>query len=367
MRANISPPEWDVIVVGAGPAGSVCAAVCASAGLKTLVIERSRFPRDKVCGDCLNPLAWPVLERLDLRERVDAIAHSKLRTVEFVACDGETVRVPLPSSDRGEIAIRRRDLDMVLLERATELGADVHQETAVSSIRRIAGGWHLQTSEGQVTGRLLVAADGRNSTVARLLELMPKARRDRVSIQTHLPLPPGLRDTVRMQFLPEGYSGIADIGDERANLCLVARPENLDRLRARALDLYNLAEDQEWRSITPLSRNPISAAHDGVLLVGDAARVVEPFTGEGIAYAMRSGALAADSIVHDRVRTYAAQHAALYRGRLWLNKVAKFACLHPGIASRAVHVARAFPAALNVLTQMVIRSVPPAAAIRRPA
>ncbi|PYK18270.1 MAG: hypothetical protein DME55_07180 [Verrucomicrobia bacterium] len=69
---------FDVAIVGGGPAGSSCAAFCALAGLHTLVLERARFPRGKVCGDCLNPSCWPVLERLSLAQRVRDLPHSTL-------------------------------------------------------------------------------------------------------------------------------------------------------------------------------------------------------------------------------------------------------------------------------------------------
>src|SRR5215831_7229953 len=88
---------FDVAIVGGGPAGSSCAAFCAVAGLRTLVLDREKFPREKVCGDCLNPSCWPVFERLEIAERVRALPHSKLSSVEFIAIDGRKVIVDFPS------------------------------------------------------------------------------------------------------------------------------------------------------------------------------------------------------------------------------------------------------------------------------
>src|SRR5436305_14773441 len=84
---------FDVAIVGGGPAGSSCAAFCARGGLRTLVLEREKFPREKVCGDCLNPSCWPVLQRLSLAQRVRALPHSKLDSVEFIAIGGRNVIV----------------------------------------------------------------------------------------------------------------------------------------------------------------------------------------------------------------------------------------------------------------------------------
>src|SRR2546428_1765225 len=117
---------FDVAIVGGGPAGSSCAAFCALAGLRTLVLERENFPREKVCGDCLNPSCWPVLRRLSLAERVRALPHGGLDSVQFIAIDGQKVEVDLPSGQEGEIAIKRSLFDALLMSRARELGGDVH-------------------------------------------------------------------------------------------------------------------------------------------------------------------------------------------------------------------------------------------------
>src|SRR5216110_421175 len=107
--------SFDVAIVGGGPAGSTCAAFCALAGLRTLVLERETFPREKVCGDCLNPSCWPVLERLDLAQQVRNLPHSKLDAVEFIAIDGHKALVDLPTGDGCELSVKRSLFDDLLL------------------------------------------------------------------------------------------------------------------------------------------------------------------------------------------------------------------------------------------------------------
>src|SRR5213595_1048622 len=102
---------FDVAIIGGGPAGSSCAAFCAAAGLRTIVIEREKFPREKVCGDCLNPACWPVLRQLDLAEQVRLLPHGKLDAVEFIAIGGAKVRLDLPADENAEIAIKRSLFD----------------------------------------------------------------------------------------------------------------------------------------------------------------------------------------------------------------------------------------------------------------
>ena len=115
-------PLYDVLIVGGGPAGAACALACRAGGLRTLVVERAVFPRDKVCGDCLNPDGWPVLARLGAEEAVRALPHVALRAVEFRGLSGASVRLPLPESARGEIAVKRSALDLLLLETAAARG-----------------------------------------------------------------------------------------------------------------------------------------------------------------------------------------------------------------------------------------------------
>ncbi|MHA3775075.1 NAD(P)/FAD-dependent oxidoreductase [Verrucomicrobiota bacterium sgz303538] len=347
----------EVVVVGAGPAGSTCAAFCAQAGLRTILLERSTFPREKVCGDCLNPAAWPIIARLGLTERLRQLPHSNLTSVEFVGCDAKSLTVMLPDSTHGEIAIKRSALDMLLLQRARELGGSTMDQTTVIGVKRTSDGWRIETPEFTLSSRYLVAADGRNSTVARLLGLQPSTRKDRVALQTHLPIPSDMHGRVRMQFVPEGYTGLADIGEDEANLCLVARPENLERLREWAIKRYQLPSDQSWRTITPLSRAAIHSAAEDLLLVGDAARVVEPFTGEGISYALRSGEIAAQAIIEGNLSAYPQAHARLYRGRLWVNQLAKAACLRPDLATIFLRIASRCPSLLTLLTRKVVMAV----------
>jgi|ERR1700730_1144660 len=355
----------DVAIVGGGPAGSTCAAFCAAAGLRTLILEREKFPREKVCGDCINPACWPVLDKLGLAETARKSPHGILDAVEFIAIGGRKLRVDLPRGDRTEIAIKRSLFDQLLLNRARALGAQVREEATLIALDRTAAkDWKIDIVRETVIARIVVGADGRNSTVARLRNLLPRLERERVALQAHIALPLDFGNRIVLQFLPEGYSGQAPVNDRELNLCLVGTPPTISSLRAWAERNFNLAADQSWRTITPLTRAPVPVAHDNLFFIGDAARVVEPFTGEGIYYALRSGELAAGAIVkiirgEDRqsaVREFVHAHRAMYRGRLWINRLARAAVLSPKIASRFFQVARFSPTLLRTLTTKIVRS-----------
>ncbi len=358
---------FDVAIVGAGPAGSTCAAFCAHAGLGTLLLEREKFPREKVCGDCLNPSCWPVLRRLEVFERVRALPHGNLDNVEFIAIGGRKVHVDLPQGDEGEIAIKRSLFDDLLLSRAKELGVDVRDSTTVSAIEKTAANnWRIDIGIERIEARILVGADGRNSTIARLCNLLPRPARERIALQSHIPLPKDFGNRVVLQFLPEGYSGQAPVNDRELNLCLVGVPASISSLRLWAEKNFGIAPQHPWRTITPLTRAAISPAHENLFLIGDAARVVEPFTGEGIFYALRGGELAANAIaqiIHGRdrqptLREFERAHAAMYRGRLWINQLTRTAVLSPRFASIVLQVARFQPSILRLLTRKITTTPP---------
>ena len=378
---------FDVAVVGGGPAGSSCAAFCALAGLRTLVIEREKFPREKVCGDCLNPSCWAVLGHLGIAQRVRDLPHSKLDSVEFIAIDGHKVVVDLPSGHNCEVSVKRSLFDDLLLTRARDVGADVREGTTVTALansnsekicshgpvarpdldapqgRGYSCAWNIETDGGETfVARILIGADGRNSTVARLRNLLPRSARERVALQAHIPLPRNFGRRIILQFLPEGYSGQAPVNKTQLNLCLVGTPPTISRLRKWAERHFEITPDQPWRTITPLTRSPVPCARENLLFIGDAARVVEPFTGEGIYYALCSGELAADAITKivrgkDRqsaLREFTRASAQMYRGRLWINRLARGAVLWPRVGSLFVRAARIEPAILKLLTAKIV-------------
>ena len=349
-------------IVGGGPAGSSCAAFCARGGLRTLVLERERFPREKVCGDCLNPSCWPVLQRLSLAQRVRDLPHSKLDSVEFIAIGGRNVIVDLPTGDDCELSVKRSLFDALLLKHARELGAHVREETTVTALAHDEN-WKIETAGGEnFSARILIGADGRNSTVARLCNLLPRPARERVALQAHIALPQNFGRRVVLQFLPEGYSGQAPVNETELNLCLVGTPPTISRLRKWAEGHFEITANQSWRTITPLTRSPVPCAHENVLFIGDAARVVEPFTGEGIYYAMQSGELAAIAISkimrgedqQATLREFAGACAEMYRGRLWINRLARIAVLWPHAGSFLVRAAQIQPAIMSLLTRKIV-------------
>ncbi len=350
---------YDVIVVGGGPAGSVVAALTAEKGLRVLLLERAIFPREKVCGDCMNPRCWEIIRLLRLERRFRDLTHASAREVRICGINGAMHKQPLKLASYGGIMMKRSLLDALLLQRAREFGAEVLEGCNVTKASEDGS---VASTAGQLQAQFLVGADGRNSIVARSSGMLPYVASDRVGMHAHVPLPDSMRDSIELRFLPNGYCGMADVGNDTLNLCLVGMPREIPALKHWAETEIGIETGTVWRSITPLARSPVGPCKGRILLTGDAARVVEPFTGEGIYYAMKSSALAARSILaaqksgwnEDAALDYTRAHARMYEGRLWVNAMARLAVTRPVISRMLMRMARIHPPLLTSLTNKVM-------------
>ena len=356
--APMSHSDWDAIIVGAGPAGSTCAALLAASGLRILVFEKSKFPRGKVCGDCLNPSCHPILDKLGVARDIECADHATARSVLFVSGSSKPTRIELPIP---EVVIARSGLDHLLAQRALANGAEISFESPVERVEQNQSRWRVFSGGVTYSARYLIAADGRNSTVARLLGILPPGKRGRAALQSHLPLRPEFEGAIQLQILPRGYVGIAPIGPDKMNVCLVSRPEDLAEMRGWANCNLGSHEATHWGSIAPLDRAPVSPTppkFSNLALLGDAARVVEPFTGEGIYYGLKTGELAAEAIFKDDLTHYQSAHAQLYRGRLWLNQLSRIAVTHPRVGASLFRLGSLFPSVFRSLTRKVTAPAP---------
>ena len=344
-----------MVIVGAGPAGTAAAAIAVSHGLQTILIDRIQFPRDKVCGDCLNPNCWQIFDRLGVSAAVSAAPHERLRFVEFVNLRGRTLRLALPQTGHGEVAIRRKILDDLLLRQAEAAGVTL---LLGAPVKLIEPGWRVFAGDHVVEGKILLAADGRNSTVARLLGDAPPIRTDRIAFQAVFNQ--NWEPHVGLELAPFGYFGRCTVEAGVVSLCLVCQAQDADAAKRYVSNRFGLSGNQKWSSIAPLARRPIRSRSPNMLYIGDAARIVEPFTGEGVFYALQSGALAADCVAETKHNPqalrawYEKRHRSMYWGRAWINKLAKLAILHPYQASWLCGLFFAWDWPLERLTNKVV-------------
>jgi menaquinone-9 beta-reductase len=343
----------DVIVVGAGPAGATTACWLADRGLGVALLEKSSFPRDKVCGDGLTPRATKQLLRLgiDVSEDAGWLHNKGLRVYGGRA---EPFHIPWP--ELGEfptfgLVRKRADFDELLADHAVAKGATLYQQANVNGAviddrtGRITG---VTTKDGRTfSAPLVVAADGNSSPVAKAMGLLKDARKPMgVACRTYFTSPRHDDDWMESwlelwdgkpgesNLLP-GYGWIFGMGDGTCNVGLgtVASTATSQKLNYRDLLHRWLANTPaEWgltpdnqvggvaSAALPMAFNRKPAYTRGLLLVGDSGGMVSPFNGEGIPYAMEAGEAAADAVARahaEGVGTPAAEKAlAGYPARL---------------------------------------------------
>jgi geranylgeranyl reductase family protein len=331
----------DVIVVGAGPAGSSTAFYLAAAGLDVLLLEKTHFPREKVCGDGLTPRAVKALTAMGvpIAESDGWLRNKGLRIIG----GGGRIELPWPdlSSYPGFGLVRSRiDFDELLARHAQKAGARLLEGVNVTGpvlddrTGRIIGVTARETINGETqergfTGRLVVAADGNSS---RLSVAMGLAKRDDrplgVAVRTYYTTPRHDDDYLEAwldlwdgdKLLP-GYGWIFGMGDGTSNvgLGLLNTSEAFGNIDYRAmLRRWLAAMPAEWGlkeetrtapvrgAALPMGFNRTPHYTRGLLLAGDSGGMVNPFNGEGIAYALEAGEIAARTIVQALARPTAA-------------------------------------------------------------
>lgn len=342
----------DVLIVGAGPGGCAAALSLAKQGTKALLVDRARFPRDKVCGDALSGKVMRVLDRLapDVGERLraDTRQHPSWG-VTFTAPGGRSLRVPFGrGAGRGEAPgsiMPRLDFDELLVEKVRgESAIELIEEMALKHFERTASGWCVMDGAKNLTihARLVIAADGANSHFARHvagLELEP--RHHCAGIRAYFENvrgldPDGFIELIFLRELLPGYLWVFPLPGGRANVGLGLRSDMVShrRLDLKAMLRSLLTEHphlrERFKDATnigglqglglPLASKRRALSGDGYLLVGDAGHLIDPFTGEGISHAMISGSHAGEVAAEALVRSTGRPNARLlggYDARVW--------------------------------------------------
>lgn len=344
---------FDAIVCGGGPAGSSAAAYLGRAGKKVLLLDKASFPRDKTCGDALSGKSMGVLRELGLVEEIEKLPHGKIEGILFSAPSGRQIEIPFAKNDparpggRG-YCMRRLHTDFMLFNAAKKTpGVSVMERFQVTGVVREgdgkSGGGMTGTDApggGRVVGvrgilltdpkrdertyraKVVVGADGVNSAVARAVlgeAATPVPAHSCDALRAYYGGIGGLTKNIEIHFLKScmpGYFWIFPLENGKANvgIGLITRDlnERMRRERCTLISLLNNAVANEpllrerFASAKPISpitgwRLPFGShrrqlAGDGWVLVGDAASLVDPFSGEGVGNAVTSGKLAAQAI-----------------------------------------------------------------------
>ena len=323
----------DVLIAGCGPAGAVAATILARAGARVMVVDRATFPRPKLCGDTLNPGALAVLKRLGLGVATGA----SVLLDGWIVTGGDGVRVEGRYDGVRGRGISRSSFDAALMMAAAGAGARIEEGVLVqgplvdtSSRQPIVTGLTITGRHGkslEVRSRIVIAADGRYSRVARALGLSRAATWPRRwAIGAYFEGVSGMTAFGEMHVRSNHYMGIAPLAHELTNACVVT-PTPGGQLPADCMTTMLRGDPllgerfAGARMVTapiclgPLAVDARAAGAPGLLLAGDAAGFVDPITGDGLRFALRGAELAAREALRALESGFDDAHLKLFDAR----------------------------------------------------
>ena len=320
--------DYDVIIVGGGPSGSTCAAFLAKAGKKVLLLDRATFPRDKTCGDGISGRSVSVLTELGLMDKVAKIEHADMFGVTFSSPKGKVVPIGAPQEQtKGKapgFVCRREVFDNLLFQNAKSLCAKTIEGFFVNDLikdgDKVAGvKGTFQGKPMEFRAKIVVGADGAAGVVARKLgPINTDEDHQAAAIRCYYEGVEGMRDQIELHFVDgviPGYFWIFPLPDKRANVGIGMIVSDMKKSKANLNSLMQqvieknpvfkdrfakakrISEVKSW--LLPLaSKTPsLKIYGNGYVLIGDAASLIDPFTGEGIGNALTSGKISSEVIL----------------------------------------------------------------------
>ncbi|MBI1971726.1 MAG: NAD(P)/FAD-dependent oxidoreductase [Candidatus Aenigmarchaeota archaeon] len=309
--------EYDVIVVGAGPAGSSCAGLLSKKGVKTLLLDKASFPRDKTCGDEISEKCIEIIRELGAEEEIKKSQHSRIYGLAASSPSGTLIESR--QSVFQQYICRREIFDNILFQLAKKKTDTVENFTVTDVImdgNKVVGVKGVKDGkEQEFRAKVIVGADGANSVVAKKLGLSGfDAGKSHVAIRAYYENVDADPEQMQVHFLSEcmpGYFWIFPVGDNVSNVglgmlaseiqnrrlnlkLLFERAVKTSRLAPRFKNAKQVSEVKGWN--LPTGAQKRKRAGDGFVLVGDAASIIDPLTGGGIGNAMISSKIAAGII-----------------------------------------------------------------------
>jgi flavin-dependent dehydrogenase len=291
---------YDIAVIGAGPAGTSAAITAARMGAKVALLDKGTFPRNKVCGEFVSAESLHLLSSL-LPARPDLLDHTLRigRTQVFI--DDRILKTAIEPPGA---SIARFDLDAALWDSAKDTGVDLFEGEPVQRVLNERT-FVVTTANRQFSARSVVDASGRWSNLNRPQSDSLDGGAKWLGLKAHF-AQTAESDSVDLYFFPGGYCGVQPVASHQGfvvNACAMIRADVGTSL-AEAFNCHPRLWERSrgWRQLTqtvataPLRFHPPEPFREGILRVGDAAAFVDPFVGDGISLALRSGRLAAQSL-----------------------------------------------------------------------
>lgn len=337
--------EYDVVIVGAGPAGCSTAIFTAQQGCNVLLLDKSVFPRDKICGDGVSGSSLTILERMGVLEAIKEIEPWNIQNVLISSPSGDTIKVATPYKKGGVdggYVIPREILDHLVVQHVKGIeNIDFRENVTVSGLiydgDRVSG-VTAQTPDGAVgfRGKYVIGADGAYSVVAKELSLFNDVPKHRAfAVRAYFDNVAELDDTIELYYdtaVIPGYGWIFPTSKSGANVgVIVFNRFNETRGITKLFDAFITSNSSAKRKLQdavmvektfkgwPLQYGPFPSRRSkgNVLLVGDGGSFIDPLTGEGIYYALKTGEFAAEAIAETIGSGHSPEKAGVLFEKKW--------------------------------------------------
>lgn len=338
--------DYDIVIVGSGPSGATCALYARRRGLKALLIDRETFPRDKICGDAISGKSVKYLQELGLLAALEQSPQRQATGVTFSSPNGTLVTIPFTpraaARKRFGYVCRRKVFDNLLFQ-AAKKQVETREGFAVTGLLRENGrvigviGGNGRSSAESITAKVVVGADGYKSTVARQTGIYEHDPRHWVvATRAYYRGIAGLTSNIEIHFVKDilpGYFWIFPLEDGLANVGIGMLHCELKKRRISLRDAHLAATTTDFfrerfenaERVTPIAgwNLPVGSKQrrafgDGFILLGDAAGLIDPFSGEGIGNGMCSGEIAARVLAEICAgEDFSARALQVYQHKLW--------------------------------------------------
>jgi menaquinone-9 beta-reductase len=384
-QSKIQNLKSKILIVGAGPAGASLAIRLAACGFETVLIEREKFPRHKLCGEFISPECLEHFRALGVLDEMLAAGGERITETRFYAPSGRSVSVPSEwlGNAQGALGLSRAEMDFRLLEKARAAGVEVFEETQVIGLlfeNAEVCGVRVRSKDGatrEIPADLTIDATGRANVLGKLVDKIqnskfkiqnksqipnPKSQIQNrlVGFKAHLENVHLEKGRCEIYFFRGGYGGLSHVENDRANHCFLIRAELVKKYIGQTNSLVeevifeNRRARETMRDATAVI-DWLAVSVDGfglkdltpaprLLAVGDAAAFIDPFTGSGMLMALESAEILARSIAENRFSPAAAagnynlKFQQKFRKRLRVCSLMRRAAFVPNFAKTVISV-----------------------------
>jgi flavin-dependent dehydrogenase len=383
-QPKIENRKSKIVVVGAGPAGASLSIRLAKKGFEVCLVEREKFPRQKLCGEFISPECLRHFEDLEVLDEMLSVGGERITETIFYAPNGKSVAVPskwFDADSQSALSISRAEMDFRLLEKAKSCGVEVLEETFVVGLlfeKDEVRGIKVRTKENEtreILADLTIDATGRARVLDKLAEKdklritnyesrrkirnpKPKTQNRLVGFKAHLQNVNLEKNRCEIYFFHGGYGGLSYIENNLANHCFLIKAGAVKKYNSDAEQIVEKVIFQNKRAFETLKNaKPVydwlAVSVDGfgvknlspatnLFAVGDAAAFIDPFTGSGMLMALESAEILAEIITENEfapekiAEEYKIRHARKFRKRLRICSIIRTAAFVPNLAKYVI-------------------------------